>query len=176
VGCGTGHWSAFFGARGFGVTGVDIAPEMVAVARRKAIARAAFRVADAHALPFDDEEFDVTAAITVLEFIRDGEAVVREMARCTRRPGGAVIVGALNALAPINRRRKADAEAPYAGARFFTPGEIGALLAPCGRTDVRVCAFAPAASALAALAFLVEPAAAALRLRMGAFIVGRAVL
>ena len=66
LGCGTGHWSAFFATLGFKVTGMDIAPEMIAAARAKHIAGASFDVADAHKLPFDDGEFDVATAITTL--------------------------------------------------------------------------------------------------------------
>ena len=176
VGCGTGHWSAFFSAHGFSVTGVDVSPEMIAVAYAKHIVNAFFDVADAHALRFDEGKFDVTAAITTLEFVRDAEAVVREMARCTRRPGGALVVGALNALAPINRQRKKNAGLPYAQARLFTPSALYTLLARYGKTQIRVCAFVPAAPSLVGLAFLVEPVATALHLKDGAFIVGRVVL
>jgi len=176
VGCGTGHWSAFFSQRGFAVTGVDISPEMIGTARGKGIVNASFEIADAHALPFEDGQFDAAVAITTLAFVRDPETVVREMARCTRRPGGALVVGALNALAPINRQRKKNAKLPYAQARPFTPSGLDRLLARHGETQVRVCAFVPVAPALAGLGFLVEPAAAALHLQNGAFIVGRTVL
>ncbi|MFC1509233.1 class I SAM-dependent DNA methyltransferase [Candidatus Omnitrophota bacterium] len=47
VGCGTGHWSQFFGEQGFTVTGVDISPEMIRVAEGKNINRASFKIADA---------------------------------------------------------------------------------------------------------------------------------
>lgn len=176
VGCGTGHWSAFFSARGFQVTGVDIAPAMIAVARGKRIARASFRVADAHSLPFKDREFGVTAAVTTLEFVRDAEAVVREMARCTRSPGGVVLLGLLNSLAPINAERKASGAAPYARARFFSPAEVETLLAPYGEPRVTVSAFVPRARAALPFALLTDLAGRLLRSRRGAFIVGRVVL
>lgn len=35
IGCGTGHWSAYFARKGFDVTGVDISERMVQVARGK---------------------------------------------------------------------------------------------------------------------------------------------
>jgi len=176
VGCGTGHWSAFFGQCGFEVIGVDIAPEMIAVARKKRITQTSFQVADAHSLPFEDEEFDVTAAITTLEFVRDAEAVVQEMARCTRRPGGVILLGVLNSLAAINAERKAAGAPPYADARFFSPEEVKAMLAPYGEPRVAVAAFAPVVALALRLAPVTDFVGRLLRSRSGALIVGRVVL
>jgi len=78
VGCGTGHWSQFFSDCGFEVTGVDISERMIKIAQSKNMANASFQLADGHSLPFEDKSFDVTAAITTLEFVRDAELVLRE--------------------------------------------------------------------------------------------------
>jgi len=174
VGCGTGHWSAFFSTRGFEVTGVDIAPEMIAVARAKRIANASFQVADAHALPFDDGRFDVTAAITTLEFVRDSEAVLREMARCTSSRGGTILVGVLNALATVNIERQKAGTPPYADARFFSPQELEALLAPHGDVRITVTTFVPRRAAALSLAPITDFLGRLLHGRRGAFLVGRA--
>jgi len=174
VGCGSGHWSAFFSARGFVVTGVDIAPEMIAAARGKQIPNASFRVADAHALPFDDGRFDVAAAITTLEFARDTDAVVREMARCTARPGGTILLGVLNALATVNTERKKTGAPPYADAQFFSPRELEAMLAPYGDARVTVTTFVPRRTAALSLAPLTDLVGRLLHSRRGAFLVGRA--
>jgi ubiquinone/menaquinone biosynthesis C-methylase UbiE len=176
VGCGTGHWCAFFSAHGFKVTGVDIAPEMIAVARAKGIANASFQVADAHCLPFDDEEFDVTVAITTLEFVRDAEAVLQEMARCTRRSGGFILVGMLNALATINAERKAAGDVPYSDARFFSRAEVKALLEPYGKSNVAVAAFVPRLAVALPLALVTDFVGRIIHSQYGAFIVGRGML
>ena len=47
------------------------------------------RVADIHALPFEDGEFDVVHAHQVLQHVADSVGALREMARVTR-PGGVV--------------------------------------------------------------------------------------
>ena len=173
VGCGTGHWARFFGERGFRVTGIDVSPPMVRVAREKGIAGASFAVADAHALPHDSGRFDVTAAITTLEFVRDPEVVLQEMVRCTRRPGGIVLVGALNALARINRRRKAAGKPTYREARFFSPRELESILAPYGQTRVMSAALVPRARWLLPLAPLTDAFGRLFHLPYGAFVVGR---
>ena len=172
VGCGTGHWSAFFSEHGFVVTGVDTSPEMIEVAREKRIANASFEVADAHALPFDDGRFDVTAAITTLEFVRDAEAAVREMARCARRPGGSILIGALNALASINERRKANGVPAYADARFLPPAELKAMLAAYGEARVKVTTFVPCATWALPLAPLADLVGRIFHSPYGAFLVG----
>ncbi|MCK4661179.1 MAG: class I SAM-dependent methyltransferase, partial [Phycisphaerae bacterium] len=131
VGCGTGHWSRFFGSLDYEVHGIDIAPEMLAVAHT-AVPGCAFDVADACDLPFEDGAFDVVASMALLEFISDPAAVVREMARCTR-PGGSLLIGTLNRLAPLNQHRLSKGRQPYSSAHLLTPKELREMLQPYGK-------------------------------------------
>jgi len=100
VGCGTGHWSSFFAGMGYQVTGIDIAPEMIDLARGAA-PECSFQGADACDLPFEDASFDVVASMATLGFISDPAVAVWEMIRCAK-PGGSLLVGTLNRLAPLN--------------------------------------------------------------------------
>lgn len=62
VGCGSGQLALIAAKDGLEVTGVDIASNLVERARARAQAeglRARFEEADAEALPFEDESFDV---------------------------------------------------------------------------------------------------------------------
>lgn len=131
IGCGTGHWSAFFAEMGYRVTGVDIAETMIEVAR-SAVPQCTFQVADACRLPFDDGTFDVAAAMATLAFVPDAAAAVGEMARCTTT-GGRLLVGALNRLAPLNQHRLARRKEPYASGQLLSPAEVKCLLSPYGR-------------------------------------------
>jgi ubiquinone/menaquinone biosynthesis C-methylase UbiE len=131
AGCGTGHWSSFFVGMGYQVTGIDIEQEMIEVART-AVPEGAFRVGDVCKLPFEDASFDVAASMATLEFIPDPAAAVREMIRCVK-PGGSLLIGALNRLAPLNQQRRLTGKPPYASAHLFSPGELRSLLAPWGR-------------------------------------------
>ena len=176
VGCGTGHWTRLFSDRGFEVTGVDISASMLGVSRKKEIGRASFGVADAHSLPFADGQFEVSVAITTLEFVRDPGVVVGEMARCARKPGGIVLVGVLNAWGRRNRRMKAAGEPPYGAARLVSPREMKAMLTPYGGTKVAVAAFVPNAAWLLPLAPIVDLVGRLLRLPWGDFVIGRVVL
>jgi ubiquinone/menaquinone biosynthesis C-methylase UbiE len=92
LGTGTGA-AALFWAREFPtarVRGVDLSPEMIRVAQAKVgldpEGRIAFRVADAGALPYEDESFDLVSQVNVPPFFG-------EIARVLR-PGGHVIVAA----------------------------------------------------------------------------------
>ncbi|MFW6106869.1 MAG: class I SAM-dependent methyltransferase [bacterium] len=130
IGCGTGHWSAFFVGMGYQVTGVDIAPEMIKVAQTK-VPECSFQVADAYDLPFDNGTFDVVAAMATLEFLSDQAMAIREMARCTKKDGH-ILIGTLNRLAPLNQHRISKGKQPYASAHLVSPAELRSLLTPWG--------------------------------------------
>lgn len=75
------------------VVGVDDAQVAIEAARAAAAARGdtttVLDVADAYALPFDDNSFDVAHAHQVLQHLTDPVAALRELARVIR-PGGLV--------------------------------------------------------------------------------------
>jgi ubiquinone/menaquinone biosynthesis C-methylase UbiE len=142
IGCGTGHWSAFFAKQGFRVTGLDISSRMLAIARRKQIPRAKFCQANATALPFGDNTFDVAGAITVLEFVSEPWKVIKEMVRCVR-PNGYIVVGVLNRWSYLGVSRKLRPQLLFRNARFFSPPGLRALLSPHGEADVRSVACFP---------------------------------
>jgi len=170
VGCGTGHWSRFFSEYGFEVTGVDVSERTINIAKSKNISNASFQLADGHSLPFEDSSFDVTAAITTLEFVSDAEAVVQEMIRCTRQSGGQLLVGVLNAMARLNRNRKQRPESPYAKARLFSPSQLKQLLEPFGQLSMVTSGFVPKQTILLPLAALFDAIGRFLHIPYGAFI------
>ncbi len=135
VGCGTGHWSRFFAAQGYKVTGVDLAPEMIARARSYPCPGCRYEVSDACHLLFQDKSFEVAAAITSLEFIADVKAAVAEIFRCVK-PRGRVIIGTLNKLDPLNRQRLDRKEEPYYSGRMFSANELDELLQPYGTVRI----------------------------------------
>jgi len=88
VASGTGHLAANALARGATVVGVDVAPNMVALARQR-VPDAIFREGNAEALPFQDEQFDaVLCCFGLLHFAQPAQAL-REAARVLK-PGGTV--------------------------------------------------------------------------------------
>jgi len=173
VGCGTGHWSEFFSEYGFEVTGADVSKPMIKIAQSKNIPNASFQIADGHSLPFNDNSFDVSAAITTLEFVHDAELVLQEMARCTRKPSGQLLIGILNALARLNRNRQQNPESLYAKARLFSPGQVKKLLDKYGQTHVVTAGFMPRQKRLLPLAPLIDAVGRLFHLPYGVFIAGQ---
>jgi SAM-dependent methyltransferase len=90
VATGTGAVAIRAAQAGADVTGVDVAPRMLATARRFAAAaglRVRFDLGDAERLPYDASAFDVVSSAQGVIFALDPRAAARELARVCR-PGG----------------------------------------------------------------------------------------
>jgi ubiquinone/menaquinone biosynthesis C-methylase UbiE len=104
IGCGTGFLSLELAARGHRVTGVDFAPAMLALARRKAAERHAvirFEEGDAEQLPFAAASFDLVISRHLLWTLPHPEAAIDEWIRVLR-PGGRLVV--VDGQADVNPR------------------------------------------------------------------------
>ena len=146
---------------------------MIKVAQSKNIVNVSFQIADGHFLPFKDNSFDVTAAITTLEFAGNAELILQEMARCTRKPSGRLLIGVLNALARLNRNRQEDPESLYAKARLFSPGQIKKLLQLYGQAHVVTAGFIPMQKCFLPLSPFIDAVGRFLHLPYGVFIAGQ---
>lgn len=89
VGCGTGRLIGALAERGVDATGVDISPEMLAVARRK-LPRSTFAEARAEQLPFPEAAFGRVVFRLVVHLI-DRAAAFAEAYRVVA-PGGTVAI------------------------------------------------------------------------------------
>ena len=92
VACGTGNLAIPAARAGARVTGVDIAPNLIAQARLEARAAGcvvAFEVGDAEALPYVEDQFDTTVTMFGAMFAYRPERAAAELLRVTR-PGGRV--------------------------------------------------------------------------------------
>jgi SAM-dependent methyltransferase len=90
VATGTGAVALRAARAGAAVTGLDLAPALVATAQRLAAAdgfASRFDVGDAEQLPYEEASFDVLSSAVGVIFAPDHEAVARELARVCR-PGG----------------------------------------------------------------------------------------
>lgn len=134
-----------------GVTGVDVAGDMLEVARKKARAlgygNVTFHVCDACSLPFEDGLFDAAVSRFCLMFTPDPRKAAREVFRLLR-PGGvfAAAVWADSARNPtftlaqqvLNRYTPVPALSPDAPGvfRMAKPGTISGILRDSGFTQV----------------------------------------
>jgi len=111
VGTGDGTYALEAAHRGANVTGLDSDPEMLGAARARARdggVSLALQEGRAEALPFADASFDVVLAITVLCFVPDPHAAVKEIARVLA-PGGKLVLGELARFSVWAARRRVRA-------------------------------------------------------------------
>ena len=92
LGCGSGLLVKLSADRGARVSGIDICPELLEIARERA-PRADLREGDISALPFAERSFDVVTGANALQFAPDPAQAFAEAARVLA-PGG-VLVAAL---------------------------------------------------------------------------------
>jgi SAM-dependent methyltransferase len=108
VGCGAGTDLVRFARGGAIVSGVDIAPSAIELARANFAQQqleADLRVADAEQLPFADDTFDLVYAHGVLQYTSNPSALAAECHRVLK-PGGEAIFQAYNRVSWLNALSK----------------------------------------------------------------------
>lgn len=149
LGCGPGVVTALAAARGASACGVDVAPGMLAEARRRHPGLELVE-ADAVALPFPDGAFGACVGSFVLNHLPAPEAAAAELARVLA-PGGAVALSlwdvpaanrwlgvVADALADVGVREPPELAGGPDSYRFADPGEMTGLLRGAGLRDARV--------------------------------------
>lgn len=82
IGCGSGHYSAWFAERGADVVGIDASDEMLAEARERHGDVATFIDGDLREpFPFDDGAFDIVVSQLTLDHVESWDPLVAEFAR-----------------------------------------------------------------------------------------------
>ena len=110
VGCGTGHFAAWFADKGLRVVGLERAPAMLGEMRRNLPGIPAV-LGDAHLLPFRDGAMDLALFVTTLEFLNDPERALAEAVRVARQ---GIILVVLNrwSLGGLSRRHGPQSRRP----------------------------------------------------------------
>lgn len=138
AGCGSGQFALALAARGVRVTGVDLSPEMIRLARRNAEQAqlpepVTWAVGSVDRLPLTDNSIDAIHARMVLLFVPDIPAALLEFRRVLR-PGGRLLASTAGTLSPIYREswRRHLPEAP--GSNYLLPWELEHLAQAGGWT------------------------------------------
>jgi MPBQ/MSBQ methyltransferase len=166
AGCGTGFQTVLLESLGYTTHGVDVAPALLAVARRR-LAASALTLGSVEALPYRAESFDAIACCgSTLSFVDEPAATLRELGR-TLKVGGRLLLecehrGSLDlgwalasalggdrlgyGLSPgdawrqLTRRPRASCTTSYPGygrLTLFTRGELRAMLDAAGLVPLR---------------------------------------
>ena len=148
AGCGTGYFSRRFARLGLAVSGIDPDLETLKFARTQGEA-VHYMQGNALALPFSDNAFDRTIAVTSLCFINDPLPVLRELWRVTRH---VLVLGLLNRHSLLHWKKQGQGS--YRGARWDTTGEvlkqwIPALSPAPGKMVLRSAIFLPQGTGMA---------------------------
>jgi SAM-dependent methyltransferase len=104
VGCGAGVDLARFAKGGAEVTGVDLAPSAIELARANFSQqglRGRFEVADGEHLPFPDNSFDLVYAHGVVQYTANPRQLVEECRRVVK-PGGEAVFQVYNRVSWLN--------------------------------------------------------------------------
>jgi ubiquinone/menaquinone biosynthesis C-methylase UbiE len=96
AGCAAGYASCKLAEKGYIVEGIDIAEEMIELARKRCAAAfpVRFQTGDVAQLPFPDNYFAGILAVNVVEFTEDPLAALREFHRVLQ-PEGVLLLGIL---------------------------------------------------------------------------------
>jgi ubiquinone/menaquinone biosynthesis C-methylase UbiE len=130
IGVGTGRFAGPLGVK----FGIDPALEMLGYARARGVT--AIR-ALAEALPFADAAFDYALVVTVICFVDNAHAMLREIARVLR-PEGKLIIGLIDRESALGKDYVAhQAENVfYREATFYSAAEVESLLKETGFSHV----------------------------------------
>ncbi len=88
IGCGAGILTNALSKEGHTVYGIDLSPSSLEVAKRYDMTKkVSYAVANAYALPFENEMFNVVCAMDVLEHVEEPSLLISEASRVLK-PGG----------------------------------------------------------------------------------------
>jgi ubiquinone/menaquinone biosynthesis C-methylase UbiE len=147
VGCGSGNFSLKLAAKGCRVTGIDISPAMLALARKKAAAAGLsveFLEMNVYALKFPAATFDAVFSMACFEFITEPAKAFAEMWRVLK-PGGDLLIGAIHRDSAWGRFYREEARRPGSVFRHavFTSRSDLENLAPEHLIHIAECVFIP---------------------------------
>lgn len=139
IGCGTGTTSLIHAPYVKQIIATDFSKEMVAIAKEKAVAQdianVEFRQESVQEMSFQDEEFDVIMAHSILHLVEDRKTVLVKIFR-SLKPGGHFITntgcigGALKIFKPLWYIGFSLGKLPYIG--FFSKTEFENEVKNCG--------------------------------------------
>ena len=139
VGCGTGALLEAFAAAcpGTKLYGIDLSPQMIAVAQRRLGQTAVVTVADAETLPLPDGTADAVTCVDSFHHYPHPDAALREFRRVIR-PEGSLILAEWRMPAPLRRLMNSFIHRlPEGDVRVYSRNELCRLAAAAGFDELR---------------------------------------
>jgi SAM-dependent methyltransferase len=139
IACGSGYAAALAAARGAEVTGVDVAPALLEIARERT-PDGTFIEGEMDALPLEDSRFDVVTSVNGFQFALDAGRAFAEATRVLV-PGGRLAAATFaeperNEGTALHLAMKALVDEPaddgYAPYSLSSPGGLDRMLRPAG--------------------------------------------
>ena len=123
VGCGTGYFTDWFRGLGYPLAGLDKSLKMLH--QGQMVYDLDCCLGDATRLPFSSDSFDIVSLITVLEFLADPIAALREGVRVTRH---GFILGVINRYSLLGIHYRHEGGPIWGSANLLTPSKLIQLL------------------------------------------------
>jgi ubiquinone/menaquinone biosynthesis C-methylase UbiE len=123
IGCGTGHFTSWFGGLGFHAVGVDLSQPMLMEANR--LGGMSYIQGDALRLPLLSRSFDIVALLTTLEFLSEPIQALAEALRLARH---GLLLGVLNTNSWLGREYRSTDGPVLLAAHFFTLDELKRMI------------------------------------------------
>ena len=139
AGCGTGALLEAFAAAcpGTKLYGIDLSPQMIAVAQRRLGQTAVVTVADAETLPLPDGTADAVTCVDSFHHYPHPDAALREFRRVIR-PEGSLILAEWRMPAPLRRLMNSFIHRlPEGDVRVYSRNELCRLAAAAGFDELR---------------------------------------
>jgi ubiquinone/menaquinone biosynthesis C-methylase UbiE len=139
VGCGTGALLEAFAAErpSARLYGIDLAPEMAAIAGRRLGKRAQISVADAEALPLPDASVAAVVCVDSFHHYPNPDVVLREIHRVVRA-GGSLVLAEWRMPAPARRLMNSFIQRlPEGDVRVYSRAELCGLALAAGFDQLR---------------------------------------
>jgi ubiquinone/menaquinone biosynthesis C-methylase UbiE len=133
VGCGTGHFTRWFGELGLKFVGLDLSRPMLKEANR--LGNSVYVQGNARNLPFLAGSFDLVAMITTLEFLPDPVEAMAEALQIARQ---GIILGVLNEKSHLGQEYKRLGGPIWGMARFYTPDTLKRMVRDVAGENARV--------------------------------------
>lgn len=92
VACGQGFFSRALASASARVTGIDIAPQLIALAKKQGSADISYLVASADRIPLPDESFDAAICVLALQNIKNLSGTLAQVASLLKQGGMFAIV------------------------------------------------------------------------------------